>query len=124
MIDSQKERLIPLAEAAVQVPGRRPGQSVGVSTLYRWIDLGVRGVRLESMACGGTLCTTAEAIQRFFEGVTEARRSGRPAPTSDAPTVRTEGQRRRDSEAAAKRLDALTKPRSRRTGREATAKVN
>ena len=85
MIDSQKERLIPLAEAAVQVPGRRPGQ-YGRRLHFVPVDrprrprcaARVDGLRRDAL-------TTAEAIQRFFEGVTEARRSGRPAPTSDAP---------------------------------------
>ena len=123
MIDIQTERLIPLAEAAAQIPGRRPGKPVGVATIYRWVDIGVRGIRLESISAGGTLCTTSEAVRRFFERVTEARQAGRSAGTGETPE-RTAGERQRASEAAAKRLDAMMQAKPRRTRRKATADVS
>jgi len=37
------------------------------STLYRWALKGFRGVRLETIRIGGTLCTSKEALQRFAD---------------------------------------------------------
>ena len=67
MIDSASETLISLADAAGELPRRRRGRKTHVSTLFRWTTSGCRGVVLESLQCGGTRCTSREALQRFFE---------------------------------------------------------
>jgi hypothetical protein len=51
-----------------------------VSTIYRWATAGVAGVKLETIRVGGTLCTSFEALQRFFERLTEGN-SVRPQTT-------------------------------------------
>jgi len=61
------EALIPLRQAARLLPKRRAGKPAHVATLYRWAQRGLRGVRLETIQVGGTLCTTREALQRFFD---------------------------------------------------------
>jgi Protein of unknown function (DUF1580) len=71
MIDMQTEELLTLSEAAKRVPARSSGKQPDRSTVYRWAKHGLRGVRLESIRCGGTLCTSAQAIQRFCEALTE-----------------------------------------------------
>jgi hypothetical protein len=38
--------------------------------LYRWAKRGLRGVKLETIRVGGTLCTSLEALQRFCERLT------------------------------------------------------
>ncbi|MBL8841268.1 MAG: DUF1580 domain-containing protein [Planctomycetes bacterium] len=78
---SLDERTLSLPEAAKFVPRRRAGRKVATSTLYRWITRGVRGVRLESMAAGGGLVTSREALERFFATLTALRR---PAPRTAA----------------------------------------
>jgi hypothetical protein len=69
VIDSSCEALVSLAEAAALLPRRRRGRKPHVSTLYRWASTGVRGVVLETLQVGGTRCTSAEALQRFFEAL-------------------------------------------------------
>ncbi len=45
--------------------------------LYRWATEGLRGVHLETIQVGGTLCTSIEALQRFFERLGQRERDGR-----------------------------------------------
>lgn len=96
------ERKYPLSQATRLAPRLRRGRTVHVSTLFRWTTRGCRGVVLESIQCGGTRCTSVEALHRFYNRLTQA--SG----TGEAPSVlRTTTQRQRQSEAAAKELDRL-----------------
>ena len=69
-IDILTEQSLSLTEAAKILPRRRAGKKPNVATLYRWTTAGCRGVVLESFQCGGTRCTTKEALQRFFERLT------------------------------------------------------
>lgn len=82
MIDSNKETLITLAEAARHVPRRRAGQKCSTSTLYRWTARGCRGTVLESIQIGATRCTSIEALGRFFQRLTDQTRK----PTTSTPT--------------------------------------
>jgi Protein of unknown function (DUF1580) len=70
MIDISKEQVLPLTGATKHVPRRRRGRPTHVATLYRWSDPGLHGIRLEVIQCGGTLCTSLEALQRFFNRLT------------------------------------------------------
>src|SRR5262245_57815498 len=105
MIDSTTETLISLTEAAKTVPRRRRGRKPHLSTLYRWATIGVRGIVLETLQCGGSRVTSREALQRFFE-----RLSG-PDPTGPVgshpnpiPARRTATRRQRDSTKAGRKL--------------------
>jgi hypothetical protein len=105
MIDSTAETLISLADAAKAVPRRRGGRGTHVSTLYRWATVGVRGVVLETLQIGGTKCTSMDALQRFYERLSDSTPAGpsgdHPAP---GPTRRTSARRHRDSVKAGERL--------------------
>ena len=104
MIDVSVERPITFNEGAKFLPaGRRPT----FSTWWRWSQVGLRGVKLETVLCGGRRCTTAEAVVRFFERVTAAA-NGEPVPT------RTSRQRQAALRAAEKELQAagITRPTS------------
>lgn len=59
------EVLITLTEAARRLP-RLDGKKVSVCTLWRWCRVGLRGVFLEYVRAGRTICTTGEAMLRFF----------------------------------------------------------
>ena len=72
-IDLSSERPLSFQEALEHLPRRR-GKLLHLSTLYRWADIGVRGVKLEIIKVGGATCTTLAAIQRFCQGVTDAPR--------------------------------------------------
>lgn len=74
MIDLASETLLSFSEASARLPRRRAGRPVHPSTLYRWAAEGLRGVRLETIQVGGTLCTSIEALQRFFDRLERSRR--------------------------------------------------
>ena len=75
MVDSTSECLLTLAQAAEDLPRRRRGGKTNISTLYRWSQSGCRGVRLETIQIGGTRCTSREALQRFFERLSQSQRT-------------------------------------------------
>lgn len=90
MIDVSTERPITFNQAAKLLPdGRRPN----FSTWWRWSVHGLRGVKLETVLCGGRRCTTVEAVARFFERVTAAG-TVEPSPS------RTSSQREKEISAA------------------------
>ena len=109
MIDSASETLIPLKLVPEVLPTRGRGRKVHVSCVYRWTTVGCRGVVLESLQCGATRCTSREALQRFFEALTERRQSGTvPAERTGPPLVRRSvAQRQRQSADAARKLSQL-----------------
>jgi len=93
MIDIQAEQMLTIADAARELPGRPH-----ISTLWRWIQRGCRGVKLETILLGGMRYTSREALQRFADAVTAAA-DGKPAPS------RTSSQRERAIEAAEAELE-------------------
>ena len=79
MIDLSTEALLSFPEACKRLPRRRSGKRPHPATLYRWASDGLRGVMLETIQVGGTLCTSMEALQRFFSRLgSQSARSGRP----------------------------------------------
>jgi hypothetical protein len=103
MIDISLEETLSLCEAAKQLPRRRAGKRPNVATLYRWAQVGCRGIRLEVLNVGATKCTSMEALQRFFDRLTAQAEAGRapiPAPRKIS------AQRRKQIEAAERRLQA------------------
>lgn len=70
MIDIHSEQLINLRTAAKLRPCGRNGRPTHISTIHRWIQRGVRGVRLEAVRIGGSLFTSREALQRFADRLT------------------------------------------------------
>lgn len=87
-IDYRLEKLISLEEAAQSAPGFRPGKCMSVAAVRRWAKRGLRGIKLETAIAGGRRCTSREAVQRFFELLTEAREPEPPKPKRrrDYPT--------------------------------------
>ena len=105
MIDSTSETLISLSEAAKAVPRRRKGRKTHLSTIYRWATVGVRGVVLETLQCGGSRVTSREALQRFFERLSGPDPTGPIGSHADpVRTRRTAAQRQRDSARAGRKL--------------------
>ena len=70
MIDFGAEECFPLAAAAKLIPGRE-GKPIHVSALYRWIERGVNGTKLEVILIGGRKHVSREALQRFFESCSD-----------------------------------------------------
>jgi len=81
----ENEELIPLSELPHRLP-RRKGKRISLSTLYRWRNRGLRGVRLEVTYRLGQPCTIMEAVARFDRAVTLAIEGPRLLPVaSEAP---------------------------------------
>ena len=105
MLDSTTENLISLSDAAKGLPRRRRGRKPHVSTLFRWTTIGVRGVVLESIQVGACRCTSKEALQRFFERLSQPSQSvALGGPAVPITVCRTVAQRQRQSAAAARKL--------------------
>jgi hypothetical protein len=98
-IDVHSESVISLTDATKLLPRRRAGRKPNVATLYRWTTCGCRGIVLEHLQVGATRCTSREALQRFFDKLTDATASVLAAPVTPLPAGR-----RREIAAAEKRL--------------------
>ena len=69
MIDLRVEEVFSLSEACRRLPPRREGKKPHVATLYRWGQRGLRGVCLETIQVGGTLCTSLVLRRALYEDV-------------------------------------------------------
>lgn len=96
------ERLLTLDEAARLRPAGRSGRPAHVSTIYRWVARGIRGVRLEAIRIGGRLYTSMEALQQFAERLTLGC-----GDAATSPPVASSAARRRSAERAERMLDRL-----------------
>ena len=85
------ESWLPLSEASKFFPGRPHRSSV-----WRFAMKGVRGVRLETIVCGGRRYTSEEAILRFIAGTTAAA-NGEPMPVRQSVKRRQEQQQAKDT---------------------------
>jgi hypothetical protein len=94
MIDVTLEETMSLSDAAKLpiLPKRRGGKPVQYTTLLRWASSGVRGVKLETVRWGDTLCTSREALLRFAERLSE--------PLATNTTTTASGHRRSMEQAA------------------------
>ena len=70
---SPNEQLITLTEAARRLP-KIDGRKVAISTLWRWCRKGLRGGHLEYVRVGRKICTSPQAMQRFFSKLAELDR--------------------------------------------------
>ncbi len=66
MIDIKTEKVVTIREACRFLPKRRAFSYTHPFTIFRWAKKGLRGTKLETIRVGGTLCTSVEALQRFF----------------------------------------------------------
>jgi hypothetical protein len=74
MLDPSNEAAIAVNKSPAHIPGRPH-----VSTVWRWVLKGVRGIKLETFVVGCQRFTTAEAIERFIAATT-AKANGEPTP--------------------------------------------
>ena len=73
------EPLLTLGEATKRFP-QRPARV----TLWRWLSVGVGGVRLRSVVCGGRRLIPESAIDEFIANCTAQRDGRTPAPSQSA----------------------------------------
>jgi hypothetical protein len=101
-VPGRLDRYITLRQAAAELPRRRAGRKTHVATLYRWCDVGCRGVKLRFLMIGASRCTTRAWLAEFFAALTAAKRGG-PEPVSAC----TSAARARAIEQAEAELDRL-----------------
>ncbi len=89
MIDIHEETVVRLADAPSHLPSRRGGKRLHIATLYRWSQRGCRGIKLETVQVGGTLCTSLEALQRFCDRLTAGDDATSPSElrTRESPAL-------------------------------------
>jgi hypothetical protein len=97
------EEFIPLTQVPGLpfVPHRRRGKKLNQATVFRWAQSGIKGIRLETIRFGGTLCTTRSALLEFFRSL---------APANDpatSPPRRTVRQQQQAADRAGKELEQL-----------------
>ena len=99
MIDLNNEDLVPIGQVPALLPSRPNGRRLHISAVYRWVQRGARGRRLEALQIGGTTYTSREALQRFA-----ADRGSQPVtmPVTSA-------RRQRQIEAANRRIAEILK---------------
>jgi hypothetical protein len=103
-IDIRSESILSLNNAAKVLPRRRQGKKPHFSTVWRWAMKGCRGVRLETIRVGGTLCTSREALQRFFDQLSAPDGVAVPVQPYRTPAARLRQQRQAEIELDAEGL--------------------
>ena len=83
----QNEDLITLTEAARRLP-RIDSKKVSVCTLWRWCRNSLRGERLEYVRVGRRVCTSPEALGRFFTRLVELDERVPPDTRSLPPSLK------------------------------------
>jgi hypothetical protein len=97
VIDLASEQLVSLHDVPKLLPPRPNGKRVHISAIYRWVQRGIRGIRLEVIRVGGTTYTSREALQRF---------SSPTAALHDTANLST-AARQRQIDRAVQRLDRI-----------------
>lgn len=95
MIDLATEKLLTLEQAAERL-------LVSKCTLYRWITVGSKGVRLEAIKMGVHWRTSEEALQRFGDRLTPNQE---PTPLVASPIRTLTRQRERELKRVEEELD-------------------
>lgn len=68
-INTETEKLLPLRKVPDYLD-KRGAKRPHVSACHRWAQVGLLGVRLETVRIGGVLHTSAEAIERWTKALT------------------------------------------------------
>ena len=88
-IDINYEELLRLADVPKLkfMPPSKNGKRIHLATVYRWAMGGTGGVKLETLKVDGSLCTSTEALQRFFNALSSNKNyTGSTACSSHATT--------------------------------------
>jgi hypothetical protein len=102
-----------MGAAARLIPKFRGGEGhARPSTIWRWIVSGSKTptgsiVRLESARIGNRWLTSRKALERFFTTLTEASAPTSTDPTPPVSSPRSLSAKRKRSEAAARKLEAM-----------------
>jgi hypothetical protein len=103
---SPDEELVTLTEATKHLP-KVDGKKVSVCTLWRWCRLGLRGVSLEYVRVGRKICTTREALLRFFSELADLDNCVQPDIRSRPAALRRSPITSRERQHALAEADAV-----------------
>lgn len=95
MITTQTENLIPFNQVPQHLE-KKFGHKVHIASIYRWVNRGLGGVRLETIKVGSKRFTSVEALDRLFNGATERTQEQNEAVTSE---LRSRNEKRIENEA-------------------------
>jgi hypothetical protein len=95
------EEVRPISKATKWIPPRRYDRPPHASCLFRWAKHGLRGIKLETLRVGGTLCTSRQALERFF-----ARLAELDGPNADVASAETPTRRQCEIAEASRRAEA------------------
>ncbi len=56
-----------------QVAQIAPGGPFHHQTIRKWINTGIRGIRLEAVRAGGRICISRQALERFCDRCTSSK---------------------------------------------------
>lgn len=86
MIDIHAEQLVRLSQVPKLLPPNPSSSNkVHIATVYRWVQRGRNGRKLETVKIGGTQYTSFEAIRRF--AVATQQPSAPATPPTPTPTA-------------------------------------
>ncbi len=74
MIQTESESLIALRDVPAHIE-KLTGNRPHIASIYRWINTGIASVTLESLLIGGKPFTSKEALNRFWEASTKAKKN-------------------------------------------------
>lgn len=86
--DNEKLECLSDVIRASWMPRPRGGRPINIATISKWASQGVRGVFLEVVHVGATVCTSREAVSRFFAAVADAKQKARAARRATPNTAR------------------------------------
>lgn len=99
--DADPDELIPVPDLPDVLPRRR-GRKTHTATVYRWMTIGCKGIKLKFVHVCRTRCVRRADLDEFFARLT-AVAAGEAAPAG----MRTTAARRRAIAQADRTLDAL-----------------
>lgn len=79
MIDPHNDVLIPFSELPRRLR-KRGAKRLHLSTIYRWSNRGLRGVRLDYIKIGGSRYTSKEALSAFIDACSATEKNQAPEP--------------------------------------------
>ena len=100
------EQLITLTEAAKLLP-RVNGRKPAVCTLWRWCRKGLRGQFLAYVRVGRRICTTRQAMLRFFTDLAEIDQQHGPAGYSKPTSLKRKSVTSRERQRALAEADRI-----------------
>lgn len=80
MLNLPSEDSLPIREVPAEIQ-KTTGQRPHLATIWRWVQRGCRGVKLETVLVGGRRFTSRQAIQNFVLETTAAADGNQSAET-------------------------------------------